>query len=51
MLTQLETPAVSALVSILSIIIFEKMRFKLSKMLSTFAIKIFSKIVQNSQNT
>lgn len=38
-------------VSILSIIIFEKMCFKLSKMLSTFAIKFFYKIVQNHQIT
>ena len=28
---------------------FEKMCFKLSKMLSTFAIKFFYKIVQNHQ--
>ena len=50
LLTRLETPAVSDLVSMFSIIIFEKRYFKLSKTLSTFAIKINSKIVQNSQN-
>ena len=49
MLTPPETPAVPEQVSILSIIIFEKMCFKLSKMLSTFAIKFFYKIVQNHQ--